>query len=316
MSAPIEFSPSRRAGSIRRTSHIDILLGTDGLVLDGGARDLVTSLDGSQVTDEAHVHAVVGPDRRLRELATTPARHATEGLLGCSVGGGFRDAIKHALPEEVSAGTALALLLDDLPVAALISGYAMLFSGGLSVRSGQAPKEDICSGWRSEGTMMESVRADQGVPVTIGPAAPSIAGDAAIDPLGWHALGDLPIGAMRRRRLIDVTDGECWQINAMFRDTHVDADGSETVLHEYSLIAEVDRETGRFTECSAIPRVLPWVECPVAAASAWRLAGHHVNDVRQFVRADLRGTSTCTHLNDLLRSLGDVNTLTTTLIAR
>ena len=192
----------------------------------------------------------------------------------------------------------------------------MLYSGDAHVRSGEGPKADICSGWRNEGTMMESIRADRGVPVTVGPAAPSITADAAIDPLGWHALGDLPIGAMRRRRLIDVTDGECWQINAMFRDTHVDPDGSETVLHEYSLTAKVDRETGRFTECSAIPRVLPWVECPVAAASAWRLAGHHVNDVRQFVRADLRGTSTCTHLNDLLRSLGDVNTLTTTLIAR
>jgi hypothetical protein len=30
---------------------------------------------------------------------------------------------------------------------------------------------------------------------------------------------------------------------------------------------------------------------------------------RDFVRSSLRGTSTCTHLNDLLRSLGDIGML-------
>lgn len=313
MSSPIAVSPRRRPNSIRRTSHIDIVLGADALVLDGGARDLVTTADTTTVTDHAHVHAVIGPNRLLTDLRTIPERDAAAGLIGRPVAAGFRDAVHQALPDEVGAGTALALLLDDLPVAALISGYAMLYLGDAPVRAGEGPKADICSGWRNEGTMMESIRADRGVPVTIGPAAPSIVADAAIDPMGWHELGGLPVGAMRRRRLIDVTDGEQWQIDAMFRDTHVDHDGAETVLHEYSLTAAVDRQTGVFLECSAIPRVLPWVECPVAAASAWRLAGRHVKDVRQFVRSDLRGTTTCTHLNDLLRSLGDIDTLTATL---
>jgi hypothetical protein len=52
--------------------------------------------------------------------------------------------------------------------------------------------------------------------------------------------------------------------------------------------------------------VLPWPECPGAAASAGELVGRTVPDVRAYVRANLRGISTCTHLNDLLCSLADV----------
>ena len=158
--------------------------------------------------------------------------------------------------------------------------------------------------------MMVEVRAGNGVPVTIGPTAPAIADETADDALGWHAIDALPAGAMRRRRLVDVLDeGDTWAVTALFRDTHVDPAGTETILHEYALTATVDAASGAFTSCSAVPRVLPWVECPVAAASADRLAGQPVATVRDFVRSSLRGTSTCTHLNDLLRSLGDVATL-------
>ena len=57
------------------------------------------------------------------------------------------------------------------------------------------------------------------------------------------------------------------------------------------------------------PRVLPYVECPSAAASAARLAGQDLDALRERVRADFVGTTTCTHLNDLLRSLEDVRAL-------
>ena len=67
-------------------------------------------------------------------------------------------------------------------------------------------------------------------------------------------------------------------MTALFRDTHVDPTGAETILHEYALTATVDAATGAFTSCSAVPRVLPWVECPVAAASADRLVGQPVAD--------------------------------------
>jgi hypothetical protein len=55
--------------------------------------------------------------------------------------------------------------------------------------------------------------------------------------------------------------------------------------------------------------VLPWVECPGALASADRLTDMPVAELRDHVRREFKGTSTCTHLNDTLRSLGDVDVL-------
>ena len=66
---------------------------------------------------------------------------------------------------------------------------------------------------------------------------------------------------------------------------------------------------GRIVACVATPRVLPWAECPQAAASAGRLVGQRVADLRALVRDDLVGTSTCTHLNDLLSSLSQAGRL-------
>jgi hypothetical protein len=39
------------------------------------------------------------------------------------------------------------------------------------------------------------------------------------------------------------------------------------------------------------------------------LDGHAVGELRELVRREFKGTSTCTHLNDLLRSLADLGPL-------
>jgi hypothetical protein len=290
-------------------------VGRDGLALHGVARDLVTGETTATVTDAASVSAWVDPQGVLTELTVDPDDGDRSRLVGVPVGAGFRKAVHSAYPVDVADSNAVALLLDDLPVAALISGYARLYSGEIpadATRDGM--KADICSGWRSDGTMMTSVGAGHGVPVTIGPSAPPLDADVELDPLGWHRIDRLPEGAMRRRRLVDVhVEGETWIVNAMFRDTHAQVDGDETVLHEYSLTGAVDGATGSFVRCSAVPRVLPWVECPVAAASADRLVGQQLETTRAFVGRELRGVSTCTHLNDLLRSLGDVGSLVSRL---
>jgi hypothetical protein len=80
---------------------------------------------------------------------------------------------------------------------------------------------------------------------------------------------------------------------------------NESVVHEYGILAELDKDLV-VTSVVASPRVLPWEECPSAAASAFRIVGQRVSDLRNFVRESLMGTSTCTHLNDLIRSLDDV----------
>jgi hypothetical protein len=72
---------------------------------------------------------------------------------------------------------------------------------------------------------------------------------------------------------------------------------------------QVDPAAGVVLSCVATPHVLPWLECPVAAASATRLAGVPLAGLRGHVRQTFGGTSTCTHLNDTLRSLEDVSTL-------
>ena len=291
--------------------------GEDELTLGGTARDLVTDATGSVVTGVARVAALVDADGALAELRIEPTGPLGDRLLGLPVAAGFRQAVSDAFPDDVASGTPLALLLDDLPVATLISGYARLYSGDIPADGArEGMQADICSGWRTGGTMMTSVRAGLGVPVTLGPTAPTSATDHQHDELAWHHMGELPEGSMRRRRLVDVSrDHDRWIVTAMFRDTHVQVGGGETVLHEYTLDATLDAATLVFLTCSAIPRVLPWVECPVAAASADRLVGQGVDATRDYVRREMRGTSTCTHLNDLLRSLGDINSLVAALAA-
>jgi hypothetical protein len=106
---------------------------------------------------------------------------------------------------------------------------------------------------------------------------------------------------------VDVDDGGA--VSAMFRDTHVSTDGDATVLHEYALTATLDRSSLVLSDLVATPVVLPWPECPAAAASASRLDGRSVDELRDVVRREFMGTSTCTHLNDLLRSLADLRVL-------
>ena len=277
---------------------MDILPGADGSTLRGyqllgRARD--------DRSGEATVRADLDGVAKLLAIDTLPSAAGVDRLVGLTVRQGFRDAVRDAVPDEVRGNTPLALLLDDLPVAALISGYGLLYTGQIpAVIPENRMQAGICSGWRPEGTMMVSVRLGRGVPTPLGPSAPDP------DPaFAW--LEPLPRLGMRRQRLVDTGPVDAagdTHVYAWFRDTFVDADGSTTVLHEYDLTARL--RDGRFTSVDAVPRVLPWVECPVAAASSDTLVGLRPPEVRDHVKANVQGERSCTHLNDLLRSLGDV----------
>ena len=142
----------------------------------------------------------------------------------------------------------------------------------------------------------------------VGPVAlPVLADD---DPDGWHALERLPGDATRRARRIDVWLDELVHVDVFFRDSVMSPEGVETVVHEYTVDATVDPETMTVVACSAVPRVLPWRECPQAIGSAGRIVGVRVVDLRPEVRTQLVGPTTCTHLNDVLRGLEDVDWLT------
>ncbi len=320
---PATATPARAAGSIRRTSHMDMIprgaFTRLGLSLMGGARDVLTRPDGSgAVLDEATVRARLGEERVLESLATDPGA-TLRGLTGRIVGAGFRAAVDTVVPRLKENQTPLYLLLDELPVAALIAGYADLYLRApdepptSSETAARKVKADICAGWASDATMMQAIASEGQIPIPVGPPAPAI--ELAGDPLSWHAIPELPVGAMRRRRRIDVANSGHLAIDAMFRDTHVGPDGTETVLHEYSLTASADAGSYEILQCQAKARVLPWVECPAAEASAGRLTGRRLPELRNFVRQSLTGTSTCTHLNDLLRSLADAAPLASRLRA-
>jgi hypothetical protein len=108
---------------------------------------------------------------------------------------------------------------------------------------------------------------------------------------------------MRRSRRIDVRPGATIRIDAMFRDSYGDPDGREVVLHEYRVDLAVDPATLEVLTVTAEPRVLPYDECPAAAASVNRLVGLGAGELRTEVGRRLAGIAGCTHLNDLLRSL-------------
>jgi hypothetical protein len=303
---PAHGTLDRAPCSVRRTSHIDMHprgTTTEGLGLQAAARDLRTEVDGSTtVVAEASLLAELGSMKLLRFLESVPARPELAALIGQPVARGFRAAATEAIPGEFAAQTPLALLVDDLPVAVLISGYADLYVRPETPVTGTFPRSDICAGWAHDATMIVLTKKTGFIPLPEGPEAPALERDD--DPLAWHELPPMPDGTMRRQRLVDVRrDGDRFAVAAMFRDTHVH-EGVAGVLHEYSLDAVV--EDGVFTSCVATPRALPWPECPSAAASAGDIVGVPVGDTRELVRADFRGTRTCTHLNDLLCTLADV----------
>jgi hypothetical protein len=343
---PILTTVPRRPGSVRRTSNIDTAR-PDGMradaVVDGRARDVRTNLDGgAEVVAEATLVATLSPSHLLLTLQTSPAYPVLDQLIGGSVGSGFRSRLNRlvATGDACEEGSLLFLLLDDLPGATLVSGYALHSSGALdpvpaSASADPAPtaeptppaavadpaparpvldfdsRGDLCAGWASDATMMVHIRRTGSIPVPMGPPAPVL--ERPDDPWSWHAMAPLAPHTVRRRRRLDLVPPEGpapgHGIDLHFRDSHVDAGGNETIMHEYTVTGHLDVASGRIAEVAARAHVLPWLECPGAVASAQRIVGMELAALRPVVRKEFVGRSTCTHLNDSLRSLGDLAAL-------
>jgi hypothetical protein len=325
---PAPAPPPRRGGSVRRTSTL-LMTWPDGLGgglhLDGRCRDLLTNAvtRASTVLAAADLEVHTGAERNIISIASDPPHAGLERLVGRKGGGGLRAAIAEELADQVERGTPLHLLLDDLAGSTLIAGFALLrwaehipgFAERMRSERTQAGRrrsmEGICAGFAPGASSLLS----DGTPARVGEnvaRVPPLA--AADDPDGWHELDDHPPMAMRRARRIDVwADGGELGIDAMFRDSCWDPDGSEVAVHEYQLLAAADRGTGTLTSVTARPRVLPYAECPAAAPNASWLTGTPLRALRSEVLRRIRGTDCCTHLNDALRSLAEVPVLAAAL---
>jgi hypothetical protein len=317
-SDPAVAPPERRRGSVRRTSTVLMTwpggLGTD-LHLTGRARDLITPLDGEPiVVGHSDLRVVTGRERDIRSVEADPSPVGLGRLVGCRAGKNLRAAIATELPDEVAGGTPLYLLLDDLAGSTLISGFAFLRWSDrvpqIKARLENAPRRvmrGICSGFRDGASSLLSDGSLSGLRQNTAEPGPLV--DPA-DPLGWHVVEVQPEIAMRRARRIDVWEEDgAIGIDAMFRDSCWDPGGAEVVIHEYQIIGTADPGTGVLLSVEALPRVLPYAECPVAAANASWMAGTDLREMRTKVLERLRATDCCTHLNDGLRSLAEVPVL-------
>lgn len=309
---PMTATPPRPAGSVRRTTSVDQRRGAPGEAMEVVARgrDLLTRADGTtEVRDEGELRVTLDAVGMITAIESDPSEPGLAELVGGSVSRGFRARVDAAVPEHRDAATVLHLLLDDLPMAALISNYGSSREQPEFTLPPEAGERltDLCAGWAAGATMLDALSSTGIFPIPVGPVAPDLA--SADDPLAWHDLPPMAPRSVRRRRRLDLGAGDLLTLDVHFRDSHLGADDPEDVLHEYHLAATVDPATLEVRSAEATARVLPWPECPQAVASAGRIVGQPVSALRALVAADFTGTSTCTHLNDVLRSLASVTAL-------
>ena len=312
------------------------------LELSGAARDVRGAAPGEPpvVVREAEVYATFDPSRVLVLLETRPDAPWTQAMIGQRSGGGFRRFLDQATPTDVDASL-VRQLLEDLPGAALISGYSSLRiarrmggnPGDLTPPAVLAHMTDICSGWRDGGTAMRSISAGDGVPVQICPVAPDL-NDTPGGSGGWRRFPPLELDWMRRRRLVDVTfsdDGQSAEIwgdvprhhrrSARGRSrgerceerTRI-ATRAESILpvalSRYCTsircpgISRCRQMDGFSLHSPLTPRVLPFSECPAAALEVGALSGVLMSELAKTVPVALFSVKSCTHLNDLLRNIG------------
>src|SRR5215207_1963175 len=320
-------TPARRLGSARRTSSLDMVwpdgIGTS-LHLVGRARDLVTTRAGDAVVvDEAAMHAVVDIERRITSIESTPAPPGIERLVGSQGGTYLRRAIDEALPGEREAATPLHLMLDDIAGTSLIAGFVWtrhMDAEEFAALRQQAPQgfgqrkgKIICSGLRPGGSAQQAFAGEAESVHAIRTAGALVTDD---DALAWHEFPERPVVSMRRHRRVDVTpvDGAL-EIDAFFRDSYWEPDGTEMALHEYNVAARVDATELTLVDVTATPRVLPFPECQWAPEHVVLLVGRPVQSFRADVQTTLTELQACTHLNDMLRCLTEVPALAAAIAA-
>jgi len=310
---PVPSAPPRRAGSVRRTTTMDFTW-PDGLagdtVLDGRARDLRTNGDGTvAVLAEASLGLVSDQRRVIKEIRSAPGLPGLSALAGEPAMSGFRRRLAATGVAATVGGTPLYQLLDDIPGATLVSGaawqrwYDMDRYLELKADVRQRNMTDVCTGYQQGSSALQpdgTLRWSQD-------RQPAVDIDPVDDDLAWHRHARPEGVTMRRARRIDVwVAGPVIHVDAFFQDSSTLPAGGRQSIHEYTLTARADRETGTVRTVTPVPRVLPYHECPLAVGNVTALAGLPLSELRETVLERLKGPLGCTHLNDMMRALADV----------
>ncbi len=301
---------------MRRTTSIDTQYpepGATKVAITVRGRDLHTPADANaRVVDSLDFD--LDADLALGAVSGFALSGPAAALNGAALRAGFRRDLGERLADAARARTLLYSVLEDLPGAFLVSGYALVREKFWPEDPADGPARalrqvNVCAGWEAERTPHLTLVANGVTPLPYGPVAPVLEAD---DPIGWHALAALSFGTVRRRRVMDVwRDGSTVIARAHFRDSFTSHD-QETVMHEYATDVVVDGG-GVVGSLVVTPRVLPWAECPNAIASAQEVVGLHTDEIGERVRRDFHGTRTCTHLNSTLKTLADIAALSRTL---
>lgn len=295
---PVRTWPPLVPGALRRTSTIDTHpAGTGQSSVDLQARDASSEHVFGEVRVRAHLS-----DRVIDDIDG-----GLEELVGSRVGPGFRSTVGRLFPEDAERGSLLHLLLDDWVGAALVSGYAVQHAAitlGIEEKIGPGVADHmagICAGFAADASLVPYAKRNGTIPSVHGPIAPPL------DDLEMHSVEPLRAHGMRRFRRLDLSPDAGFSTH--FRDSHVDGDGVETIVHEYTVVGALDTSTRTITSVDASVQVLPWQECPGAIGSAARVEGMTLRELRGRIRGEFVGSSTCTHLNDTLRALADLDAL-------
>jgi hypothetical protein len=280
---------------VRRLSALEVRLGDAGATtVQALARD-----EGGASAVEIDIRLEIAGDGTLLSL---DGLDAYASLVGHPTGSGFRRRLGE-LPRDDAHLRLAHRVLDDLPILARVAFQTTILDHPALARPRVAMSlagADQCEGWRSDGTMLAQIAAEDGI------LQMALTEPVEDRPETWAiAPTPLPPMATRRRRRVDVDERDGGlDVRAHFRDSYADPDGVERGLHGYTVEARIVDATVTSIDASGV--VLPWPECWRATDSAGRLVGLPLSEVDALVKTGFTGRGTCTHLNDTLRALADV----------
>ena len=322
--------PERRARSLRRTSSLQSFWpgGVRGSVaFVGRGRDLYTDLEGvaPRVWGEDQVEISLTLDKRIERIEASRHQARLVNCAGKRPGAELRKQMSEDIADDVAQSTILHRLLDDLGGATFLAPGAWLawLPGGAkefeAILGGQSKLhrsvEGLCISYTpGSPSMTKEGRSNQEIAVHPHGPLPF----RADDPFAWHELAHIEGPNLWRIRQMDLwLDNGVLHASAGFQDSAAlpNRPDQRAVFHEYRLTAVIDPDDFVLRDIDVTPGILPFRTCLAAPDTAKSLIGKPVSDFRRIVPAALPGIAGCTHLNEALRALQDLESMARSLRA-